>query len=365
MGTAVPAFRGSQADIAAFLTRVAEAQPDCPPQFGRYAQFLARTSAIEHRHTVLADYSVNDPSAFTFFPPTWAIDPSPSTADRMAVYRTESVKLAEVAARRAIADAGLPATAITHLVLSTCTGFFAPGPDVMLMERLELGPQVQRSILGFMGCYAGLNGMRAADHIVRAEPDAVVLQVAVELCSLHFQTDADLESLVANMLFADGAAAAVYRSQPGRRELAPTVVRTASSVSNETRDQMGWAIGDHGFVMSLSDRVPRHLHDEAPRFVADLFSQSSLQAGPTNAAWAIHPGGKKILQALQKALGLETDDLQPSFDVLRDYGNMSSATILFVIDRVLRRWDPRRTGSMVAMSFGPGLTMEGALLHVA
>ncbi|MEM7678696.1 MAG: type III polyketide synthase, partial [Myxococcota bacterium] len=318
----MPEYRRRQEDIAAFMARVAEAQAGCSPKFVRYLHRLSRMSAIRHRHTVVSDYGRTDPADFDFFPKNWALQPSPSTADRMVLYREASTQLAEIAARGALADAGIPAEAITHIVVSTCTGFFAPGPDVLLMERLGLAPSVQRSILGFMGCYAGINGLRAADHIVRAEPDAVVLQVAVELCSLHFQSDADPAHLVSNLLFADGAAAAVFRRRPGRRPVSPTIAKTASSVSHDTRDQMGWTIGDHGFVMSLAASVPAHLQTQAPAFVDALLapsttSQHGLSRGDV-AGWAVHPGGKRILLAIGEALGLDEAALACSTSILQD-----------------------------------------------
>ncbi|MEL7368358.1 MAG: type III polyketide synthase [Myxococcota bacterium] len=361
LGTAVPPHRCRQQDIAAFMARVAEAQVDCPPRFARYVHRLSRTSAIGHRHTVIADYACTAPEEFDFFPSNWALTPSPTTADRMALYREKSIELAENAARRALADADIPAEAITHVVVSTCTGFFAPGPDVMLMERLGLAPHVQRSILGFMGCYAGINGLRAADHIVRAEPDAVVLQVAVELCSLHFQSDADLKHLVSNLLFADGAAAAVYRREPSPQTASPAIARTASSVSHDTRDQMGWNIGDHGFVMHLAASVPAHLQTQAPQFVDALLAPDRLLKSDV-AGWVVHPGGKRILTAIGQALRLTDEDLGHSFAILHDYGNMSSATVLFVLRRLMDSAAGRVSGPAVALSFGPGLTMEGALL---
>ena len=356
----MPRYRISQSDIAAFLTRVAEAQPGCSPKFGRFAHYLARTSAIDFRYTVIEDYTKRDPEDFGFFPQSWAMSPAPTTADRMTVYREASVELAERAARAALRDADVSPEAVTHLVLSTCTGFFAPGPDIQLMNRLGLSPSVQRSILGFMGCFAGLNGLRAADHIVRAEPDAVVLQVAVELCSLHFQTNADLSMLVGNLLFSDGAAAAVYRRQP-RGDDSPRIVTTASSVAMDTQDEMGWEIGDHGFVMTLADSVPRHLQAQAPAFVNGLLTPGAWTCGDVG-SWAVHPGGKKILTAIGDALGLEDGSLGASFDILRDYGNMSSATVLFVLERLLRAGGPPSRQPTVALSFGPGLTMEGAVL---
>jgi alpha-pyrone synthase len=293
------------------------------------------------------------------FPPNWQLEPFPSTARRMEIYEKASVDLAEQAARGALAEAGIDPSEVTHLVICTCTGFFAPGPDILLARRLGLRPTVARSILGFMGCYAGFNGMRSADQIVRSQPRAVVLHVCVELCTLHFQKKASPDLLIANCLFSDGCAAAVYAA-PGRggKPLA-LVAGNHSHVEGDSLDQMTWHIGDTGFEMRLSVQVPRTLGRQAAPFVEALLDRASL-ARKDVASWAVHPGGRKIVEALAAPLDLGEEDLAPSYGVLNDYGNMSSATIYFVLDRRLRDGGP--AGPVVALGFGPGLTMEGAVL---
>ncbi|MFA6004208.1 MAG: 3-oxoacyl-[acyl-carrier-protein] synthase III C-terminal domain-containing protein, partial [Elusimicrobiota bacterium] len=243
------------------------------------------------------------------------------------------------------------------LVFATCTGLFAPGPDILLLGRLGLRPQVQRSVLGFMGCYAGFNGVRMAGQILGAEPESVVLQVCVELCSLHFQKQAIPDFIVANSLFADGAAAAVY-ARPGRFSggLAD-LAATHSRVEKDSLDQMSWRIGPTGFEMRLDREVPARLKAAAPGFVGELLERAVLKRD--GIAWAIHPGGRKIVDEVRSALGLTDSQVRSSLEVLSACGNMSSGTILFVLDRELRR---ASHAAVAAVGFGPGLTMEGAVL---
>lgn len=354
IGTAVPEHVARTEDTVRFLSRAAEAQPGCSPRLLRLLASMADRSGVAQRATVLSDFLEDAPERFTFFPPSWALDPFPSTAQRMAVYESSAPSLAARAAEAALHDAGVDPAAVTHLVLSTCTGFFAPGPDIELIRRLGLRPTVQRTVVGFMGCYAGINAMRLSDQIVRADPGAVVLQVAVELCSLHYQKAPDLSLLVANLLFGDGASAAVYSSEgPGRGQ----IVATRSEVTADSADQMRWEIGDHGFVMHLDASVPKTIEAHARGFVEALVGGT-----PSGLGWAVHPGGRRIVEAIGSALDLSRDDLAASFDVLRDYGNLSSATILFVLDRALAR---HRAGDrLCVLGFGPGLTMEGATIDV-
>lgn len=368
IGTATPPHSAAQADVGAFMARVVAAAAERaapggrPPRGARLIRRLYAESGIARRHSVLADYARDDPAAFAFFPPNWALDPFPTTAARMARYREASVDLGAAAAAAALADAGVAAAEVTHLVVTTCTGFFAPGPDIELQRRLGLSPAVARTVIGFMGCNAGFNALRTADEIVRGRPEAVVLQLCVELCSLHFQRDDAAETLIANCLFADGASAAVWAGA-GRGGGRARVVATRSAVDADSGDQMGWRIGDHGFVMTLSDRVPDTLARAIGPFVAGLRAAGGRAAGAA-AGWAVHPGGRRIVEGIGRALGLGEGDLVSAYDVLRDFGNMSSATILFVLERELARLGPEAAGDVVALGFGPGLSLEGALLRV-
>lgn len=315
------------------------------------------TSGIEKRHSVLGDYTKDDPEDFDFYPANWSLEPFPTTEARMKLYEKWGVDLAEEACRQALRESGAGPAEVTHLIFTTCTGLFAPGPDILLLGRLGLGPQVHRAVLGFMGCYAGFNGLRMAGQILAAEPEAVVLQVCVELCTLHFQKKALPDFIVANSLFGDGAAAAVY-ARPGRlKKGLGDLLATHSRVERDSLDQMSWRIGPSGFEMRLDREVPARLKAAAPGFVGELLEKAGLKR--EESAWAIHPGGRKIVDEVQAALRLTNSQVLASREVLKTCGNMSSATILFVLDRELRR---ASQGAVTALGFGPGLTMEGAVL---
>jgi len=321
-----------------------------------FLEKIYASSGISKRHSVLSDYTKESPEDFEFYPPNWALEPFPTTATRMKLYEKWSVDLAEEACRKALRESGAAASEVTHLVFATCTGLFAPGPDILLLGRLGLRPQVQRSVLGFMGCYAGFNGVRMAGHILGAEPEAVVLQVCVELCSLHFQKKPLPDFIVANSLFGDGASAAVY-ARPGRlKKGLGDLLATHSRVEGDSLDAMSWRIGPTGFEMRLDREVPARLKAAAPGFVGELCVKAGIEREAS--AWAIHPGGRKIVEEVQSALCLTGSQVRSSLEVLSACGNMSSATLLFVLDRELRRASER---PVTALGFGPGLTMEGAV----
>jgi predicted naringenin-chalcone synthase len=358
-------YAGSEPSVTRFFREVARATvPEGERErFVRYVERIAASCGIDTRYSVLSDYSAADPSGFSFYPKNWRLDPFPTTADRMRIYERACVGLAEDAARRALASTAIDPSRVTHLIVTSCTGFFAPGPDVLLSERLRLRPDVERTIVGFMGCYAHFAALRLADRIVRANDEAVVLTVAVELCTLHYQTTPTIETLIANSLFGDGAAAAVLAGA-GRFDRARGLLAgSLSAVKPDSSEEMSWRIGDHGFVMTLDSKVPESLRVEVPRFFAALLERARTPR-PAIAAYAIHPGGRKVVEAIGAALDLGAADVASSLAVLRDFGNMSSATILFVLEAELARLEKSRTsGDVVLLGFGPGLTMEGAVLH--
>lgn len=273
----------------------------------------------------------------------------PGTAARMAVYRAHAGALAAAAASRALDDADVAAADVTHVVVVSCTGFHAPGVDVELVGRLGLRPDVDRLLIGFMGCHGAFAGLRAGRRAVEADARAVVLVVCVELCSIHLRGDRAPASLVAHALFGDGAAAAVLAARPDDALLA--LGPAASHVEPGTAEMMAWAIGDDGFEMTLAAAVPERLAGSIAQFASGLLPRSATSA------WCVHPGGPSILAAAERALGLAPDDLDDSRAVLREIGNVSSATILFVLARAAARLDPDERG--VALGFGPGLTIEG------
>lgn len=362
LGTSLPPFSAPQETVARFFRRVfLELAPSRRRDRAiEIVERVAATSGVEARHGVVSDYGLEDPSAFRFYPPRWDLEPFPTTAARMAVYERESLVLAEEAARRALGRARVPPSAVTHLVVCTCTGFFAPGPDILLLERLGMGPSVERTIVGFMGCHAGFTGLRVVDAIVGSDPDAVVLQISVELCSLHFQKRPAPEVVIANLIFADGCAAALYGSTAQfAGDGIADILATASRVGADSLDGMSWRIGDTGFEMRLDPSVPATLGEEAPDFLGGLLEKVGIGQGEVG-SWALHPGGRKILDVLAERLDLDDGATVSSREVLRSFGNMSSATIFFVLEHVLQNGG--KSGPLVALGFGPGLTLEGAVL---
>ena len=362
IATGVPPHTRTQADAAAFMQRVTT----LPDGLRARLPALYERSAIRRRYSAVADYAADDPGAFTLFPPDWSFQPAPTTGARNRLYREAVVPLAEGVARRALEDAGRAPGEVTHLVFVSCTGFFTPGPDILLVRSLGLPATTRRTLVGFMGCYAAFNGLRVAESFVRADPGAVVLVVCAELCTLHFQTTGTLEEAVVNALFADGCAAAVVtgRAAPGTLEL----VGDATVMDDDSLGDMTWEIGDTGFAMGLSSRVPAVIARHLPGYVDGLLAAHGAARDDVS-FWAIHPGGRAIVDGALAVLGLPEAAAADSLGVLADYGNMSSPTVLFVLQRVLDRHRAavaageagERHG--VAMAFGPGLTIEGALLR--
>jgi alpha-pyrone synthase len=272
---------------------------------------------------------------------------STPTAPRMALYAEAAPELA-LEAIKELGDASC-LERVTHIVVASCTGFVAPGIDQILARRLGLSPQVERTLIGFMGCYAAVTALRTAWHIVRSQPDARVLVVTVELCSLHLQPEANLEQMLAMMLFGDGAAAALVSADRAGLELHDPF----SIALPESEDLITWRIGDHGFAMGLSGEVPARLTD----VLRGEDVQRRLTGGAPVDSWSVHAGGRSILDAVAQGMGLPPDALGNSRKVLEQCGNMSSSTLMFVLARVLAEGETISNGRAVA--FGPGLAAEG------
>ncbi len=328
---------------------------------------IYRQTQIDQRGSVLLEPPGDQPFLQSFFPPALdADDAGPPTSERMARYAAEAGPLAVTAAERALARSDCTASQVTHLVTCSCTGFANPGIDLELCRMLGLPADVARTHVGFMGCHGAFNALRAADAFAATKPDAVVLVVCVELCSLHFQYGAAADSIVANSIFADGAGAVVGRSTAATDCRHWRLVDQASAVLPETADQMGWTIGDHGFEMTLSAEVPGSIAGPLPGLVDDLLARRNLSRADVG-HWAVHPGGPRVLSAVEAALGLSPGHLAASRGILGEHGNMSSSTILFILERLFATdAQPDRCGSAaaetcVAMAFGPGLTAELAL----
>jgi len=337
LGTALPPHRILRRDFAEWMARALAGHPAA----ARLARRVIHRSGIETRHACLPD--LTRPGD-----PLFLGERSPTTSARMRVYREHAPALAAIACRRALESAGVDASEITHLVVVTCTGFYAPGPDIDLIDLLGLRPDVERTLVGFMGCYAAFNGLRAGRQAVESREGAKALVVCVELCSLHFRPDPAADNVVAHALFGDGAAAAVLAGGDDRDALV-RLGGSATRVEPGTGREMGWEIGDDGFRMTLSSYVPALVAAPLAGFVAPL-------AGPDTASWCVHPGGRAILDHVEDALSLGPHALASSRDVLRDVGNVSSGTLLFVLEREVARLADGDRGVM--LGFGPGLTLE-------
>lgn len=278
----------------------------------------------------------------------------PGTATRMDMFAAAAPTLAERAVNEVLA--GQDKAAITHLIVTTCTGFSAPGIDLEIIARCGLATGIERTIIGFMGCYAAINALKQARHIVRSEPAARVLLVNIELCTLHLKETTDLEKLLSFCLWGDGCAASIVSAEP----TGMTLDSFHAVVASESRELMTWSVRDDGFDMVLSGQVPAAIHEVLGARAGEILRDQKV--GDID-LWAVHPGGRSVLDAVERALNLPEDALAPSREVLRANGNLSSATVMFVLAAMLRG---RRAGQQgCAMAFGPGLTAETMLFRIA
>ncbi|MBF9141849.1 type III polyketide synthase [Hymenobacter properus] len=361
IGTANPVHRIAQPQIAEFMaSALGFGEADT-----RKLRALYRVSGIEHRYSVLLDYGRAN-GEYTFFPNTPDLEPFPSVGQRMAAYRREALPLAVEAVRNSLRQVpDVAAGSITHLVTVSCTGMYAPGLDIELVRALGLPPDVRRTCVNFMGCYAAVNALKLADAFCLADAGARVLIVSVELCTLHFQKSPEEDHLVSNALFGDGAVACLVQAAPLPNEV-PSLALQAfhCGLEPDGHDDMAWHINDFGFEMTLSSYVPKLIQRGIRTLTDGLLDRLPVQLGDVR-HFAIHPGGRKILEAIEAALGLTRDDNRHAYRVLRDYGNMSSATVLYVLREVLAAATPADDGAPVlSFAFGPGLTMEAMLLQL-
>jgi predicted naringenin-chalcone synthase len=350
IGTALPPYRISQADAAEIAK-----QYSCETAAQeRLFVTLYRRAGVDGRNSVVLDTSEGPlDSRQSFYTST-----APTTLERMRKYEAEAGSLAVAAGASALRDAGIAPGRVTHLVTVSCSGFYAPGFDITLLKQLPLPAGVARTHIGFMGCQGALNGLRVARAFLEADPAACVLLCALELCSLHHQYGWDADRIVANALFADGAAAVV--AVAGELAEAPRyrVIASGSTVIDDSEDVMSWRIGNHGFEMTLSPRVPDLICQYLRPWLESWLAEYHLDVTRVG-SWAVHPGGPRILAAFSEATDVDRLALEISHQVLADHGNMSSPTILFILDRLRRTEAPR---PCVALAFGPGLTVEAALL---
>lgn len=315
---------------------------------------MARLSAIEHRYSFIDPVATEDGS-WKDREEIFATGNFPVTARRMMFFERFAPQLAKSALDR-LAVTDEERRSVTHVIVTSCTGLYAPGLDFEVVNHLGLDPSVERTMIGFMGCYAAINALKSANHIVRSEPQARVLILNLELCTLHLQESHELEQVLSFLVFADGCAASLVSAEPQGLAIDSFLAVTIP----ETSQLITWRIGELGFDMQLSGKVP----GEIGKALGELGSKVTRGRDPLSIdLWAVHPGGRSVLDSVEKGLGLPENALECSRDVLARYGNMSSATVMFVLQHVMERAQAGQSGC--AMSFGPGLTAETMLFHAA
>ncbi|MEM6829124.1 MAG: type III polyketide synthase [Bacteroidota bacterium] len=354
IGTALPPYATEQQKIADFMIRHLRLNESEE----KALRVLYRASGIQKRYSVLEDFGKNL-NGQHFFKEHMDF---PTAKPRMDVYQKHAIRLATVACSHALSQSGTSADQVTHLITISCTGMYAPGLDIELIEEMGLKTDVKRTSINFMGCYASFNGLKMADQIVRSDASANVLMVSVELCSIHLQDKTDEDNLLANCIFGDGAAAVVIGATPQKNSL--QLKNFYSDLSLDGKSEMGWYIGDYGFEMKLSHRVPEVIKNGIGRLSKRLLDRIDLSIQDID-FYAIHPGGKRILEVIEEKLGISKEENKPARDALKAHGNMSSPTVLFVIKSIMDNLTEEDEGKhLLSFAFGPGLTLESAVLKV-
>ena len=331
------------------------------PRAKRMVEIIYERTGIDTRYSVSDDFLRDDGELFRTLP-DGSIN-SPTTGQRNELYGKAARELAVKLARKTLAECPQFAKEqITHLVFASCTGFTNPGPDYHIIRELGLNENVERYTVGFMGCYAAFPALRMAAQFCEANPEAVVLVMCLELCTLHLQVSDKTESIVANALFADGAAAAILSARkPTDDRPYYRVQGFHSALVPSSEADMAWEIGDHGFNMVLSAYVPGLIGSNIREMLSGVLAKRDLKLSDID-EWAVHPGGRAILEQVEQHLQLPPEALEISRGVLRDYGNMSSPTVMFVLKGMLEEAETDRA-TTCAIAFGPGLTVETAVLE--
>lgn len=323
----------------------------------RKIRFLASYAGISSKRMMLNDFHKTKSGSLY----RWDWDTkrymNPSTAERLSLFIPLAGKLGEQAANNCLEKRGISPSQITHLIAVSCTGMCAPGLEIDLFKRLNLSNHCERSAVNFMGCYAAFHAFKQAKYICEAQPNSKVLIVSVELCSLHYRNDERNDNLLSTVLFSDGAAAALMEGIAPQNKSYLLWKAFHSVLIEEGEKDMGWLVGNEGFEMTLSSTIPKHIKTHVQSAFLDTLKRARVEANDI-IGYAIHPGGKNILSAFIESLDCTEEDLQNAYDVLDEYGNMSSATILFVLERILGKGKP---GKYYSAAFGPGLTVEGGV----
>lgn len=353
IGTALPAYCHRQMDIFQFMQTVyGLSEPD-----RRKLRFMYLQSGISQRYSVLPDYS-KPIQEWRFYPQTENLEPFPSLEKRMMVYNRQAPLLSVDAVRDCLNNVHDPKK-ITHLITVSCTGMSAPGLDLQLMELMDLPKQIFRSSINFMGCYAAVHALKIADAFCRSDKNAQVLIVCTELCTLHFQREATMDNMASSLLFGDGSSAALVTAD-GHAGEGLRLDSFYSEIIPKGRRDMAWELSSTGFLMTLSGYIPELIQEDFAGIVDRAMGEAGNGEGPVT-HWCIHPGGKKILDAIHKSMRFTNGQLDHATEVLNEVGNLSSATILFVLKKMMK--EKKSISKLLAAAFGPGLTVETFTAH--
>ncbi len=359
IGTATPTFRHRQEDILHFMQNVYALNE----VEKRKLKFLYHQSGIGYRYSPIADYSL-PANEWTFYPEAENLEPFPDLEYRMKWYDKTATPLSLKAIDDCI-DTKIDNQQVTHLITVSCTGMSAPGLDLRIMEAMKLPNTIFRTSVNFMGCYAAIHGLKLADAICKNDESANVLVVCTELCTLHFQKENTADNLASSLLFGDGSAAALITHDNNPNQ-GLKMNSFYSEVGFSGAEHMSWQLSSKGFLMSLSGYIPELIEQDFNGFLQNALQHAGINENEIN-HWCIHPGGKRILSVIEKSTNISNKDLQPSYSVLNEYGNMSSATILFVLKEIFASIkSPKPSGEKIfGAAFGPGLTMETFILSHA
>jgi predicted naringenin-chalcone synthase len=355
IATGVPAYKHLQEDIFSFADKVYN--PGGLAIESRKLKYLYQQSGISTRYSSIPDYSL--PAGERQFYSTHPnLEPFPLLEKRMEWYDAHAAPISVKAIQNCIKDK-ITAAQITHLITVSCTGMSAPGLDLQVMEAMQLPADIFRTSVNFMGCYAAIHALKIADALCKTNSNANVMIVCTELCTLHFQKSNTIDNLMATLLFADGCAALLV--QPGQSQLPGLrLTNFYAAVAFRGKQDMSWHLSSHGFLMKLSGYVPVLVKEDFDVLITKALEKSGISKADVD-YWCIHPGGKKILQAIEQSTGISQHQLAFSYSVLNEYGNMSSPTILFVLQKIINdlQNNPCALGKRVlGAAFGPGLTME-------
>ncbi len=326
----------------------------------RKLKFLYHQSAITNRFSVLPDYSLHA-GDWQFYPASENLEPFPNLEQRMDWFNKTAPKLSVNAIEKCIEEK-INKEDITHLITVSCTGMSAPGLDLQVMELMDLPKNIFRTSINFMGCYAAIHAMKLADSFCKNDKNAKVMIVCTELCTLHFQKENTVDNIASSLLFGDGSAAVLVTNH--KSDLPGINIKNFySEVGFNGKEHMSWQLSSSGFLMQLSGYVPELIEQDF-----NLLLQNSLQHANMReeeiSHWSIHPGGKRILSAIEKSTSISKEDLKFSYQVLNDYGNMSSPTVLFVLKEIMHSLETQKESkvNIFGAAFGPGLTMETFIL---